>query len=468
MHALALTLVLNQAPDRKPVDLRSLLAEAVDPATCARLPDPAYSLRSTSFEATVGEVPGETLVADLEGPGALVSLEVRGNPGTIRIRLDGNEAPLLVAPGAPAALEGIGPPFLVRSEDAWILRLPVPYARRCRVEWNGALRGTCEVVYRAYAPGTRVQTVTVDEIRRARDAIARANEAWMRPIEPPGADTFTFSLSEEIPEGGLTCLDPKNARGPRAITQIHLRAEATDLGRALRSGLLRLAFDGETSVVCPLGDFFAVAPRDEIHVSRPFSVLPGVDEATGRPGTQLELVCRFVMPYRERFDLSIDAKGAGDLHVAGVVRTMPWEWNERSMRFHAAWRSSGPLPAQRDLEGPRLRIEGHGVLVGESCSIGLDDDHVRAWGARVRTDGGGTISDRLPAIGSTRISRRFRELDRVPFQSSLESATTLRLDREGEVHLASTTYYYALPGARDDAPKIGGSDHAIPRPEKEK
>lgn len=405
-------------------------------------------MRSRSIEATDEGDPGRTFAADIEGPGALVRIEVRGFLGRVRIRVDGAEEPLIVVPGKPS--EDAARPLCDPTPEGWILRLPVPFARHCRVDFEVAGAGSCDVVYRTYEPGTEVSTVTVPGLNGAREAIARAAEAWTRPARAHGTDTFTFSLSEEIPEGGLTCLDPKLAAGSRAITQIHLRAEATDLVRALRRARLRLSFDGETSVDCPLGDFFATAPEAEPHASRPFTVLPGVDEATGRPGTQIELVCRFVMPYRERFELSIDAKGAGDLHVAGVVRTMPWEWNERSLRFHAASESAGAVPVHARLEGPRIRIEGRGVLVGDSCSLGLEGEPARAAGPRVRADDGQWIADRLLATEPTRISRRFRELDRVPFQASLETAMALRVAGKGEVRLAATTYYYAIPRREKD------------------
>jgi len=374
MHGLALLLLQLQAPAAPSVDLFRLLAERADPTARARLPEPSYRLRTISGSHRPNEGPGESGIAEIEGPGALVRIQAHGAVGTMRIRLDGAEVPVF------AAGPDLESPFAERTEDGWILGLPIPFAGRCRITADGADSGTFEVEYRVYPPGTTVESATRDSLERAKNV--------PRPA-PPGADTFTFSLSEEIPEGGLTCLDPRNAAGPRAITRIHLRAEATDLALALRRAKLRLAFDGETTVECPLGDFFGCSAGPEPYESPDFTVARGIDEATGRPGTQVELVCRFVMPYRERFDLSIDARQAGDLHVAGLVRTMPWTWDARSMLFHAA---------------PVLSIEGSGVLVGES--------------------------------------RRSRALDAVPFESAVDLESIRRLG-------AATAYYYALPRARE-------------------
>jgi hypothetical protein len=420
MHALALLLAALQAPPAPPiVDLEALLAERRDPAALARLPAPPYRLRAASAAAV-----------DLAGPGAIVRIEARG--GTIRVRLDGAEEPVLVA----------GP-------DAAILDRPIPVAKSCRVASEGG--EPCLVEYRAYPAGTAVRSA-------ARDALARAADEPDGELggEPAGADTFTFSLSEEIPEGGLTCLDPEAARGPRAVTRIHLRAEASDLRSALRRALLRLAFDGETTVACPLGDFFGCAPDPEAREGARLSVAPGIDEATGRPGTQVELVCRFVMPYRERFDLAIDARGAGDLHVAGLVRTAPWTWNERSLRFHAAW-----TPA-----ASRLHVDGRGLLAGEILALGSAGGETSGGLVRVRADEETPLEAlRLPdsAVAGWRAARRFRALDAVPFEARAELATSLERAGEREVRAAATVYYSALPGARDDAPAIRAEDRAIPR-----
>lgn len=365
MHAFVLLLV--QSPAAQAVDLASLIAEKGDPASRARLAEPPYRLRAISASRSSHDERAELTIADLEGPGALVRIESRGAAGTIRIRLDGAKEPV----------------FARATQDGGILDVPIPFAERCRVTADGTSSGTWMLECRTYAAGTKVVSATQDSLGSAK--------VVSRPAAP-GADTFTFSLSEELPEGGLTSLDPKSAAGPRAVTRIHLRADASDLSLALRRATLRLAFDGETTVECPLGDFFACPDGPEPHESPDLAVAAGIDEGTGRPGTQVELVCRFVMPYRERFDLSIDARRAGDLHVAGIVRTMPWSWDERSMHFHA-------VP----------RTEGSGVLVGES---------------RSGAPGGG-------------VSRRFRALDAVPFESAA--------DLESILGPRSMAYYYALP-----------------------
>lgn len=382
MHAFAILLLLVQAPAAPSVDLGRLLAEKADPASRACLPKPPYRLRAIAGSPRPEGTTGEFAIAELEGPGALVRIETGGAVGKIRIRLDGAEDPVLAR----------------ATEEGWTLDLPIPFAARCRVTADGPSPETCEIEYRAYSAGTSVASATRASLDSAKDV--------PRPAAP-GADTFTFSLSEELPEGGLTCLDPKNAAGPRAVTRIHLRAEATNLEFALRRATFRLAFDGKTTVERPLGDFFGYPAGLEPQVSPDFSVAAGIDEATGRPGTQIELVCRLVMPYRERFDLSIDARRAGDLHVAGIVRTMPWTWDERSMYFHAGG-----------------RIEGSGVLV---C-VSFSDPQGRC------------------------VSRRFRALDAVPFEAA-ESAADLASDLAPAFRhrpaspgpLASTTYYYALP-----------------------
>ena len=424
MHALALLLLQLPAPAAQSVDLGQLLAEKADPTTRARLPVAPYRLCTISGSHRPSEGVVESVIAEIDGPGALVRIQAHGAARTMRIRLDGADVSVF---SAGADLES---PFAEKTEDGWILGLPIPFAKRCRVTADGPDSGTFEIEYRVYPPGTLVESATRALLERARNL--------PRP-SPQGTDTFTFSLSEEIPDGGLTCLDPKNAAGPRAITRIHLRAEATDLALALRCATLRLAFDGETTVECPLGDFFGCAAGPERHENPDFTVATGIDEATGRPGTQVELVCRLVMPYRERFDVSIDARRAGDLHVAGLVRTMPWKWDERSMLLHVARRRTEDLPgpAGRTGEGVFF-IDGSGVLVGESVS----------------------------GVPGGRTSRRSRALDAVPFDSAVTLESIRRLEPTLRGSVAATAYYYSLPGRSNDTSKGRGADGALPRPEK--
>ena len=348
MRAFAIPLLLLQATPAKTIDLAGLLAERADPAARARRPDPPYRLETITAK-----------IAEIEGPGALVRIEAREDVGTVRVRLDGAEEPVIAE----------------RAEKGFVLETPIPFAARCRVTADGRDPGSCTIDYRAYPAGTKVATATKSALEGAKPAT--------RPA-PAGSDTYTFSVSRDSPDGGLTTIDPRNATGPRAVTRIHLRAEATDLASALEGATLRLSFDGETTVEAPLGEFFGCVSGPEPHESADFTVAPGIDEAVGRPGTQVELHCRLVMPYREKFDLSIDVRKAGDLHVAGIVRTMPWTWDERTMRFSSA-------------RAPAKRIEGAGLLVGEVTSR----------------------------------SRRWRGLDAIPFDAGLDLGSS------------ATAYFYA-------------------------
>jgi hypothetical protein len=445
IQVLALLLGVLQAPAAPAVDLRSLLAERSDPASLARLPEPWYRLRLDSAE--VGPVAGlpehATTVAVLEGPGALVRIEVRGGAERVEVRLDDAPEPVLVWAGGR------------------VLELPVPFAKRCRITCGGRERGTCEVLSRVYPGSTAVTSATSADLERVRGSSTQ-------PTAPLGRDTFTFSMSEEIPEGALVCIDPANAAGPRAITQIHLRAEATELAPALRRAVLRLAFDGVETVAVPLGDFFATFPGAEAFESGLLRVAPGVDEATGRPGTQVELVSRFVMPYRERFDLAIDtgAPGlAGDLHVAGIVRTMPWTWDERSLRFGAAWRSSGPLRAGPNLSWHRLTVNGSGILAAESLVLGVLERAPTASISSLRTDGADLV-ERMALSPTSAIGwgagRRLRGLDAVTFDHRLDLATVPACDPGVEFQGSATTYWYSRPGSTDDRPDIREADRTLP------
>lgn len=503
MRLASLLALLLQVPAAPPVTFESLLNELLDRSAPARVAQPAYTTRQSSsadpaqlapggdpfanddrghYPATIVE-DGRTLgvLLDAEGPGAVVRVWSATPAGTLRIEVDGStviEAPMRdLLSGA----ERVAPPLAMETGRGCTLHLPIPFARRCRITCDEPIDVYYQVEWRAYAPGTACTAFATDDLARHAPAIERVQRAWREPPRTEGELTWNFTLSSDVPEGSLVAVVPALANGPRAIAAIAVRVEAEDVESALRRSILHLAFDGEETVACPLGDFFATAPGHNRFQAWPIAV-----DATGA----MQSLWR--MPYREHFGFRIENRGAPDVHVSAAIATVPWAWDERSMHFHAAWRSELGVPTRPRSLRHGLSIEGRGTFVGEMLSIanptrawwgegdqwlrtdgelthvgtGTEDDFGYAWCSPVLFQHAlraQTRCDGPDNFGWTSVCR-FRALDALPFEERFSNDLELWHWRDVAVDRASTFFYYARPGARDDAPPIADEALALRAP----
>ncbi|MCY2961099.1 MAG: DUF2961 domain-containing protein [Planctomycetota bacterium] len=484
-----------------PVDLPRLLAELTDRTVLARFPEPTYRAFLSSsndpaslvpggdpfanadaghFQPTEREHPGdEHVLLDALGPGTITRIWSANPEGRLRVYVDDtgtrDSAPVLDV-DMRAFLTGRGSvsaPLASERARGANLYLPIPFARRVIVTADHPGSLYYHVEWRRYAAATEVTSFASGDLERHAGPIARANAAWTSIEAPRGEDSFTYHLSRQVPEGELLAEGPRAAVGPRAVSELRLRVDAADRARALRTCVLRLVFDGETTVAVPLGAFFG-APED----LRPIrSWFLSVDESG-------DLVARFVMPYRESFDLRIENAGDPDLHISGVVRTIPWSWDERSLHFHALWRASGPLPTRPMQMVRHARVVGRGVLVGDLLAIanpvpewwGEGDESITVDGERLPSHWGTGTEDaygyawcdptpfQAPLHGQTRCDGpgnfgrtdvyRFRVLDAVPFERELDYALENWHWADTTIERAACVVYYARPGAKDDAPPV--------------
>ncbi len=493
MLALLAFLCAQQGPG--PIDLPRLLAEMADRGAPARFPDPPYRAHSTSSRDPVVRVaraqPGPStepdpaaardarVLLDAEGPGVITRFWCADPAGRLRIVVDGGD----VHPGESRSFEWdlhdltsgqgpIGPPFATAEAHGTTLCFPIAFAKRIHVTLDGEQAPDYELEWRSYAASVAVESFSGDALERHAPAIASARSAWAAAPIPIGELASTYHLSREAPEGELLAQNLTAARGPRAVSELRLRIDAADPARALRTSVLRLTFDGETTVSLPLGALFGA--HEDL---RPLRTRYTSVDATG------ELVARFVMPYRESFDLRVDNAGDPELHLSGAVRTIPWTWNERSLHFHATWRSSQELSARPSQPIALARITGRGVLLGEFLAIA---NPVTEWwgdgGATIAVDstplalrpgagahgaygfGEGATTFQAPLHGRSRRDGpadfgrtdvyRFRALDAVPFEQRLDFAQELVHANAPSMERASCVVYYARPGAKDDAPPV--------------
>lgn len=445
---------------------------------------------------------GEYLIADVQGPGAIVRLWTASISGRLKVFLDNQETPLYDGPADPffrrpyhafPQVEALNQERFARTvyqRDASYA--PIPFSKRLRIVWVGNLREIhfYHVNVREYSKSAHVVSFTPEDLRRDRETIDRATERLAEPGIPSSEGSKEFAADLQPGETKeLLSLD-----GPAALQRLWLKLEAGRSDAALRQTVLTLSCDGfpRGQVQCPVGDFFGAAPGVNPYVSLPFSVDPD-----GR------MECRFVMPFERSLKIRIANRGDQPVRVLGGFTPMAYAWDASSMHFRAGWRVGHDLVASNvDVQDlPFLIARGQGTYVGSTsilfnpCPVptpGGDwwgegdekvfvDDDVRpstfgtgsedyynySWSSpdifsfpycgQPRNDGPGTrgfVAD-----------YRWHVLDDIPFSRSIDFRMELKShERTPGLSYARTAYYYALPGTLDDVPDIQPGDLRVIAP----
>lgn len=532
--------ILAAEPSPTPVTTGTLLAEMADLGRLARWPDPAYrTVQFSSYDrrSTTSEAPGWFsnadgfgrepipgflkvlreprdgqaglyLLAEANGPGAIVRGWSAGMGGVLRVYLDPPPGETGAGDGT-LILEGPAYDFLARRSssflksagiafdtgDAFIQQdadyFPVPFAHGLRVTWEGRLNELhfYHLQVRLFAEGTLVQTFDRHSDPAKFETQMRAAVTGL--TQPAARDEGNLSTLEATIEPGRNWTWSPEGSGPGAVRELRLRVQADARDLALRGCLLRISFDGSQrpQVEAPVGDFFASGPG-----INPFSSLPLSVEADGT------MVCRFVMPYEKSVRIEIVNFTKAPVRLEGSVRIAPWTWDERSLYFRAKWRADHDLLAGAGaIDLPYTVTIGKGVFVGCAAIIvnptGVPTAGGNWWGEgdeKILVDGElkpstfGTGSedyfnyswsrpdlfdhpycgqplDSGPDTAGYVSNHRFQVLDAIPFEKSL--AVLLELwahNRTPGLSYARIAYHYARPGAVDDHRGLMPSDLFVP------
>lgn len=513
----------------------TLLEEMTDLTRLARWPDPVYrTIQFSSFDrrSTTSEAPGwfsnadgfgrepvpgflKTLreprdgqdglylLAEADGPGAIVRGWSAGMAGVLRVYLD---------PAGDASTpvwEGPAYDFLARRSghylkqagldldagDAFVQQdadyLPMPFARGLRVTWEGRLNDLhfYHLQVRLYPSGAAVRTFDPKQDLKAFEPPLRAAVAGLtKPSSGPGAEPLPL---EATLEPGRNWTWSPEAKGPAAIRELTLRLHAGALDAAPRGCLLRIAFDGSQrpQVEAPVGDFFGSGPGVNPFSSLPCEVAPD--------GT---MTCRFVMPYEKTVRIELVNHTAAPLRVEGTVRLAPWTWDERSLYFRAKWRADHDLLAGAGaLDLPYLVAIGQGVFVGcaailmnpsgvptaggnwwgegdekflvdgepapSTFGTGSEDYFNYAWSRPDLFDHPycGQPLDSGPDTAGYVSNHRFQVTDAIPFKQSFAALMELwSHNRTPGLSYARIAWHYARPGAVDDHRGLMPSDLKVP------
>lgn len=524
---IAVLMLLAGLTSAQQLSFESLLNEMTDRDRLVSFPDPTYRcLQASSYNrASVPPRGSEGWFADSDGTG-FIRVEEHGGrrewvlmehagPGcvsriwtpyfyydlndhrgpNIRFYLDGAEEPAieanfieLLTQGAyanapekrnslrvPAPLAG----YTARAGD---LYLPVPFGRSCRITLDR--KPFYYIInYGAYPDNTSVQTWSRAAYDAAAPRLAETCSALLAATDFAGG-TET-ELSRTIAPGASAALELPP--GANAVRHIEVRLLPVAATRRLRSTVLRAVFDGAETIWTPLGDFFCSGEQ-----INPFRTWEREVNADG------EMICRWVMPYRESAVISLENLGPDPVDAVLRVHTAPRAWTDASMYFHARWRMDDPVPGTPFQDWNFVDIAGKGVYVGDAWSIlcadtgwwgegdekiyidgdyderqfpshfGTGTEDYYGWaGGEVPT---GADAFSAPFLANVRIGNpanprgwnictRTRILDAIPF------ATRLRFDMEASfgvqmrnpwdlLQYGAVTFWYAEPGASHNCPPL--------------
>lgn len=488
-----------QAQEQKQVSTKTLLREMVDRTQLAEFPDPPYTCKQFSsydrnsttqwdedtwfanqdhgnylrLEEHFGRT--EAVMMDAKGPGTVVRIWSANPSGTLRIYIDGSIEPTLEVPMKEFLTGGAGsvaaPLSAIKARGA-NLYLPIPYAKQCIITCKNSKMFYYQINYRTYPDGTSVESFNANTIADNAELIKQTNSILQ--TQPTSTHSQT-SINSTINPGETAELFQVDSMG--AIDTIQLTLKHDDMDNALRKCILKGEFDNNQTINCPIGDFFGSAPGLNAYTSRMLSI--------SKSGL---LTSKWIMPFKNKATFSVTNLSDKPITISGFTKIAPYKWNDRSMHFNAVWRTEGPIPTKPRRDWNYATIYGKGVWVGDALSIanpdkvwwgegdekiyvdnekfpshfgtGTEDYYGYGWSSTVlfespfhnqtRCDGPGTF-------GFTSLNR-FRYLDAIPFYESLKFDMEIWHWKSVGVHYAATSYFYAMPGTKNNVPSAESSD----------
>ena len=507
------------------ITFESLLDEMVDRDCIARLPSPAYTCKQFSSYDRNSTEPGsptwwanmdrsyfvriednngrkEHVLMDADGPGAIVRFWATWHGpgggefsnGTLRVYIDNNAEPVIEGPmadlisggklvGEPLS-RGVSPETDPRRQGH-NLYLPIPYAKHCKVTYEtrtfidkGGRKGEAlyyQINYRTYEPGAKVQSFSKNSIKQARSILARVQRLLKQNERTGLGRAETKNLKGNIAPAQERSV---TIEGQNAIRSLQFQLQADDLSQALRSTIIKIEFDGNATVWCPVGDFFGTGYHIRPHSTWYTNVS---DDNTLR--------CYWIMPFRRQAKISVENLGSQPVKLThGRVLTAPWEWDDRSCYFHAAWKQWSEIETQtnkkaRDrgaLDLNWVTVEGRGRYVGDVLTLfntasawwgegdekiyvdgesfpshigtGTEDYYGYAWcrpnffesAFHAQPSGDGNLK---PGFS---VNLRYRSLDAIPFEKTIKFDMELWHWARTVMDYAPATFWYARPGAKWD------------------
>jgi hypothetical protein len=478
------------------ITVESLLREILDRDAAARFPEPAYKCFQHSSYDRATKTPDdpkgwfanndqsqfirveqraghkEEVMFDADGPGAIVRFWITMDKscGTVRLYIDDMENPAFEGEADQMAGGPVfaGKPWSEERARGRNMYLPIPYAKHAKMTFQRTKGGPFyyHVNFRTYAAGTPVESCSKTVLERAKTLI---EETGRKLLDDEAS--LKEGKDQQVQIAGT---DEGKARlsGPAAIRKIAVKVEAEDLREALRATVLKLTFDGETTVECPVGDFFGSGVG--VHAYQTWW------NKVDKDGT---LACYWIMPFAKNAEVALQYRGTQkDVKATLSCRSGEWKWDERSMLFHDTRRMVPELDTAKKSDFNFMIAEGQGVYMGDVLMVanpvrdwwGEGDEKVFVDGETFPSHIGTGTEDYYgyawctpqyftspfhaqpyaqgPGNAGHTTNTRVRMLDGIPFTKSLKFDIECWHWKACKITYASCAWWYARPGAKGNHP----------------
>ena len=498
------------------ITLRGLLGDMTDREVIAEYPEQSFLCKQVSSYDRKSVEPGgegwfanddwsnfirceevdgrrEWVMMDQAGPGVIVRWWITGFKfsGVIRVYLDGSDKPVFM--GKADELIGgdvlLGAPLNAERSKGRNLYLPIPFSKHVKLTYDGVHARESHdfndniyynINYRQYPTDTKMKTFTMADFKANSAEIAKVQRELLRPA----ANRLESSRKIKV-KGGKATLGPNESkslstRGSGAICSLRVRVGADNLPQAMRSMVISMEFDGKQTVWVPVGEFFGTGVG--------LNAYKGWWREVDEDGW---MSCYWPMPFRKGATIKMTNFGSEDITVeVDDVEIADWKWTSRTMYFNSAWRGRNGIPViggkiDQMEDWNYITIKGKGVYVGDTLAIfnrsdkwwGEGDEKIFVDGEKMPSHFGTGSEDyfgyawcspdyftapfHAQPNGAGNNSRnhatntRVRLLDGIPFNRSIQVDMELWHWETTTIDYATTTYWYALDGARGNGETSG-------------
>ena len=362
-----------------PITVESLMKELADPNAIARFPDPAFKLIQSSSYDPVSKTPDdakswfanddsgkfirvderdgrkESVMLDIDGPGAVVRVWSPNPKGVMRVYIDGGAKPIIEAP-MEAVFDGTtffgdakkGFPLAGSRSRGWNLFVPIPFAKHCLITTDEGKGVYYQVNWRKYGNDARVESCTIDAVKRF-GSLERV------PVVQNGIRPMKGTLHILEPGDSYDLHNQEGSSGcvrELILTVIARNRNASDLAKVV----LRVEVDGARTVDRPLTEFFSTVGETDAADAR-------------RCANAVHFASKWPMPFQRSARLLLVNLGETAVGVSGSAIVDPWTWDSRSMHFHATWHRDSKLHTRPMRDFRFVTIEGQGVFAGDSLHV---------------------------------------------------------------------------------------------------
>lgn len=431
----------------------------------------------------------EYVLMDSNGPGAITRFWVAGHPNQtnhLRFYIDGENTPFWEADHTGALIgqnKEIGIPLSQRSVDRDSLNTnygaqpghnlfaPIPFGKHMKIT-SDVPKGDAgkgfwyNINYRLYKGNVQVESFSKETPFKYAEVLKKTNRQLSEFMELSPL-SFRGQNEKKVNNDSFSLASVAskviNLQQPGAIKRITLSLKAENINDAVKNTRIQIDFDEKTTVDVPVGFFFGCGDQ----------LLKAADWYR-KVDPNGNMACYWVMPFRNNAVIRILNKGDQTISGTIEVATGKWQWDVRSMYFHAAYKNLEEMPAKtnRDFNFIDLKDQ-QGVYVGDILQVyknfrgwwgegdekiyidgstfpdhfgtGSEDYYGYAWGHPETFNNifnAQPIGDANTGEKGTTVNSRVRSLDAIPFKNSL------RFDMEswqiygGPVKYTLATFWY--------------------------